>query len=40
MSAERKVHQWLEKNETIKVASQTWTIGEILQTLEQQLLAG
>lgn len=40
MSAERKVHQWLEKNETIKVASQAWTIGEILQTLEQQLLAG
>jgi chromosomal replication initiator protein len=40
MSAERKVQQWLEQNETIKVASQTWTIGEILQTLEQQLMAG
>ena len=40
MSAERKVKQWLEQNETIKVASQTWSIGEILQTLEQQLLAG
>jgi chromosomal replication initiator protein len=40
MSAERKVQQWLEQNETIKVASQSWTIGEILQTLEQQLLAG
>ena len=40
MSAERKVQQWLEQNETIKVASQTWSIGEILQTLEQQLLAG
>ena len=40
MSAERKVQQWLEQNETIKVASQTWTIGEVLQTLEQQLLAG
>ncbi len=39
MSAERKVQQWLEQNETIKVASQTWSIGEILQTLEQQLLA-
>lgn len=40
MSAERKVQQWLEQNETMKVASQTWTIGEVLQTLEQQLLAG
>ena len=40
MSAERKVQQWLEQNETIKVASQTWSIGEILQTLEQQLMAG
>ena len=40
MSAERKVQQWLEQSETIKVASQTWSIGEILQTLEQQLLAG
>jgi chromosomal replication initiator protein len=40
MSAERKVQQWLEHSETIKVASQTWSIGEILQTLEQQLLAG
>ena len=40
MSAERKVQQWLEQNETIRVASQTWSIGEILQTLEQQLMAG
>lgn len=40
MSAERKVQQWLEENSTIQVASQTWTIGEILSTIEQQLLAG
>ena len=40
MSAERKVQQWLDHSETIKVASQTWSIGEILQTLEQQLMAG
>lgn len=40
MSAERKVQQWLEKNENIKVASQSLSIGEILQSLEQQLLAG
>ena len=40
MSAERKVQQWLDENSTIQVASQTWTIGEILSTLEQQLLVG
>ena len=40
MSAERKVQQWVEQSETIRVASQTWSIGEILQTIEQQLLAG
>jgi chromosomal replication initiator protein len=40
MSAERKVQQWLDQNETIKVASQSWSIGEIVQTLEQQLMAG
>lgn len=40
MSAERKVQQWIEHSETIKVASQSWSIGEILQTLEQQLMAG
>ena len=40
MSAERKVQQWLERNETIKVSAQDWSIGEILQTLEQHLLAG
>lgn len=40
MSAERKVQQWLDENATIQVAAQTWTIGEILSTLEQQLLAG
>mgnify|MGYP002630958488 CR=1 FL=1 len=40
MSAERKVQQWLDENSTIQVASQKWSIGEILSTLEQQLLAG
>jgi len=40
MSAERKVQQWLDENATIQVAAQTWSIGEILSTLEQQLLAG
>lgn len=40
MSAERKVQQWLEENATVRVAAQSWTIGEIVTTLEQQLLAG
>jgi chromosomal replication initiator protein len=40
MSAERKVRQWLEQSSSIKVSSQAWSVGEIVQTLEQQLLAG
>lgn len=40
MSAERKVQGWLEENSTVRIASQDWTIGEIVSTLEQQLLAG
>lgn len=40
MSAERKVQQWLEQNATIRVASQPWTIHELVSVLEQQLLAG
>jgi chromosomal replication initiator protein len=40
MSAERKVQQWLEKDAVLRVASQKWTINEIVHTLEQQLLAG
>lgn len=40
MSAERKVQQWLEANDVIRVASQTWSFQEIVANLEQQLLAG
>lgn len=40
MSAERKVQGWLEENATVRIAAQNWTIGEIVSTLEQQLLAG
>jgi chromosomal replication initiator protein len=40
MSAERKVQGWLEGNATIRVAAQSWTIHEIVNALEQQLLAG
>lgn len=40
MSAERKVQKWLSDNAAVRIAAQTWTIGEIVATLEQQLLAG
>jgi hypothetical protein len=40
MSAERKVQHWLETDATLRIASQSWTIHEIVSTLEQQLLAG
>lgn len=40
MSAERKVQQWLSDNASVRIATQSWTIGEIVSTLEQQLLAG
>lgn len=40
MSAERKVQGWLEENASVRIAAQDWTIGEIVSTLEQQLLAG
>ncbi|HUQ70928.1 MAG TPA: chromosomal replication initiator protein DnaA [Planctomycetaceae bacterium] len=40
MSAERKVEQWLTENASVRIATQAWTIGEIVFTLEQQLLAG
>ncbi len=40
MSAERKVQGWLEENASVRIASQDWTIGEIVNTLELQLLAG
>jgi chromosomal replication initiator protein len=40
MSAERKVQQWLTENAQVRIATQSWTIGELVNTLEQQLLAG
>lgn len=39
MSAERKVAQWLQSSEPIKVAAQSWPIGDVLETLEQHLQA-
>lgn len=40
ISADRKVSSWLAENAEVKVASQTWRLSDVLDTLEQQLLAG
>ena len=40
ISADRKVATWLDQNLQVKVASQSWRLKDVLETLEQQLLAG
>lgn len=40
MSAEKKVQSWLDDHVPISIASQTWTLDDILETVEQQLVAG
>jgi chromosomal replication initiator protein len=39
ISAERQVKQWLADGSQFTIASRQWSAGELLQTLEQQLLA-
>ncbi len=39
MSAEKKVDRWLNSNEEITVARQSWTTNDLLEALEQQLVA-
>ena len=39
ISAERQVREWLTDNTPFTIASREWSAGELLQTLEQQLLA-
>ncbi len=39
MSAEQKVTTWLSSESSIKVAAENWPLHEVLETLEQQLLA-
>jgi chromosomal replication initiator protein len=39
ISAERKIHQWLEERSVVRVASQDWRFGDVLEAIEQQLLA-
>lgn len=40
LSAERKIALQLEQNQTIRIAAEDWTLRDVLQTLEQQVLAG
>jgi chromosomal replication initiator protein len=39
MSAERQVQSWVSEGATVEVASQTWSMREVLEALEQQLQA-
>ncbi|MCH9791224.1 MAG: chromosomal replication initiator DnaA, partial [Planctomycetes bacterium] len=39
MFAEKQVRKWLENHSSIHVAQQEWTTEEIIESLEQQLLA-
>lgn len=40
MSAERKVQDWAEQRAEVQIASQCWRWDELIDSLEQQLLAG
>ncbi|HVV99431.1 MAG TPA: chromosomal replication initiator protein DnaA [Planctomycetaceae bacterium] len=40
MSAEKKIKAWLDERTPVKVASQTWSINDVMETLEQQLQVG
>lgn len=40
ISADRRVAEWLSRDAELRVASQNWRLSDLLQTLEQQMLAG
>jgi chromosomal replication initiator protein len=40
IAAERKVAGWLREGTSVRIASRTWQLGDLLETLEQQLQAG
>ncbi len=40
LSADRKVGRLIEENQTLKIASEEWSIRDVVQILEQQILAG
>lgn len=39
MAAERKIDSWLRANDELVIGSQTWRLSELVERLEQQLLA-
>ena len=39
VAAEKRVNQWLEQNEVVRVAAQHWPLNDLLQTVEEQLRA-
>ena len=40
ISADRKVAQWIAEGSELRIASQSWRLKDVLETLEQQMLAG
>lgn len=40
ISAEQTVNEWLARGDSVKVAADNWRLADLLETLEQQLLAG
>lgn len=40
VSAEKKIRSWIESNSEVQVAAKTWSVCELLESLEQQLQAG
>jgi chromosomal replication initiator protein len=40
VSAEKRVRSWLNEDGTVRVSTQTWSVDDVLQTLEQQIQVG
>ena len=38
ISAERQVQTWMTEETKVTIASRQWSVGELVQTIEQQLL--
>lgn len=40
IAAEKRVRGWLENGESVRIATQSWPLAELMQTMEEQLLVG
>lgn len=40
IAAEKKVEGWLQSNEELKIGGRSWQLSDLVETLEQQLMAG